>query len=270
MSVGKSLSYQFDDKDWFKKLGLGALISLVPVLSFAWIGYTVELIRNIKGGDATPLPVWSGLGKKWVSGLMLVLARLIYGLPAIIVVIIPAIFIVPAMLVNNQDVQSVLGSVAGIVGIPLLCLWVVYLLAYTFFQPAILITYAKGGTFRSAFAFREIFKMVFANIGEYLLAWLVTFGISLAVGAVMGIAGTVLGFVPFLGILLEYAAGALAGTWLSSSIAHLFALVGMNMPEMGELPSPPRPVKAPSPQETINLSAEPKPAAKPAPKKNSG
>ena len=38
MDIGKSFSYPFEDKEWISKLGLGAVITIVPVLNLAWSG----------------------------------------------------------------------------------------------------------------------------------------------------------------------------------------------------------------------------------------
>ena len=55
MNLGKAFSYQFEDKQWASKLGLGGLITLVPILNFAWYGYMVDLIRNVADGVAEPV-----------------------------------------------------------------------------------------------------------------------------------------------------------------------------------------------------------------------
>ena len=47
MDIGKVFSYQFEDRQWITKLGLGALISLVPILNVAITGYMVGIIRNV-------------------------------------------------------------------------------------------------------------------------------------------------------------------------------------------------------------------------------
>ena len=46
MDAEKSFTFPFEDKEWISKLGLGAVISLVPILNFAWSGYLVGIIRN--------------------------------------------------------------------------------------------------------------------------------------------------------------------------------------------------------------------------------
>jgi len=51
MNIGKSFSFMFEDKQWVSKLGLGALITFIPILNFAWTGYMVGVIRNVMNND---------------------------------------------------------------------------------------------------------------------------------------------------------------------------------------------------------------------------
>src|SRR5512140_2257167 len=98
MEINKAFAYQFEDVQWPNKLGLGALISLVPILNFAVVGYELEIVRNVAAGAHEPLPQWEDLGKKWREGLILTLAGLIYSLPVLI-----ALALVLAMLAASGD-----------------------------------------------------------------------------------------------------------------------------------------------------------------------
>ena len=69
MDIGKSFSFAFEDKQWLSKLGLGAVIAMVPILNFAWSGYMVEIIRNVMKNVQEPLPNWDDIGKKFSEGL---------------------------------------------------------------------------------------------------------------------------------------------------------------------------------------------------------
>lgn len=98
MDIGKSITYPFEDKEWAKKLLLGIIISIVPILNFAWIGYMLRTMRNVYDGAETLLPDWSEFGDKFVKGLLVSIASFIYSLPAWIV-LIPAglLWIIPAL-----------------------------------------------------------------------------------------------------------------------------------------------------------------------------
>ncbi len=56
MKIGEAFSFQFEDIQWPTKLGIGALISLVPILNFAVVGYEVGIVRNVAAGVQEPLP----------------------------------------------------------------------------------------------------------------------------------------------------------------------------------------------------------------------
>jgi hypothetical protein len=58
MDIGKAFSFPFEDDDWLTKLFLGAVVSIVPILNFAWGGYTVDILRNVIDGVPRPLPAW--------------------------------------------------------------------------------------------------------------------------------------------------------------------------------------------------------------------
>ena len=83
MDVTKSITYIFQDKRWFTKLLIGWLVSLVPILNFAFTGYSTETIKNVENKREFPLPEWDDFGKKfvlgfymWIAGLRLCLAHL--------------------------------------------------------------------------------------------------------------------------------------------------------------------------------------------------
>ncbi|HHJ06656.1 MAG TPA: DUF4013 domain-containing protein, partial [Anaerolineae bacterium] len=86
MNIGKAFTYIFDDEEWFKKLALGGLIAIVPILNFATLGYIVEVIKNVRDNNERPMPDWSeGLSQFFMSGVMVFVGLLVYSLPAILV-----------------------------------------------------------------------------------------------------------------------------------------------------------------------------------------
>lgn len=89
MDIEKSFTFPFEDKDWLLKLGVGGLITIIPILNFAWSGYLVGIIRNVMSDATEPLPAWEDLGKKFTDGLILFAASLVYALPILIVFVLP-------------------------------------------------------------------------------------------------------------------------------------------------------------------------------------
>jgi hypothetical protein len=203
MNIGKAFSYPFEDKDWLSKVGLAVVITLVPILNFALAGWQVEILRRVERDDPQPIPGWDDLGKKFMDGLMLFLAGLVYALPVILLVGIPlTIMLVPALLAGNsntQDIASTVAAAGGIVGACLSCLFIIYGLGLSVIYPAIYVEFARKGTFAACFNFREIFAMIGRNAGAFFTAWGVYLGASIGVGIVAGLASTFVGWIPCLG-----------------------------------------------------------------------
>jgi hypothetical protein len=230
MNIEKSFSYPFEDREWISKLGLGAVIAMVPILNFAWSGYMVELIRNVMRGDSLPLPNWDEFGRKFNDGLMLAIAGLVYAFPMLIVICLPLSFmIVPAILSGNQDMRGVADAVAsagGVLFTCLLCVFVIYALLLSIVYPAILVLYAREGTLASCFKFREVSNLISRNMSPFLTAWGISLIAGLVVGFVSGFAQMVLNFIPCLGQIASFALALLIVVYTSAIYAHLFGQFG--------------------------------------------
>ena len=226
MDIGKSITYPFEDKEWAKKLLLGIIISIVPILNFAWIGYMLRTMRNVYDGAETLLPDWSEFGDKFVKGLLVSIASFIYSLPAWIV-LIPAglLWIIPAL---SRD-QSTAQTMAGLVGVATLiggCCVTLYVLLLTFFLPAMYAHYSRLERFGACFQIREIFQLITHNLGNYFLAWLVAIVFGFVVGLVFGFIGGLVGWIPCIGWIIAWLVGGFATVWVSIVIAYLFGAVG--------------------------------------------
>jgi hypothetical protein len=44
----------FQDPEWTERIGLGTVISIVPILNFASVGYEVEIARRVMRGESRP------------------------------------------------------------------------------------------------------------------------------------------------------------------------------------------------------------------------
>jgi len=218
MEFERALTYAADDKEWFKKLGIGALISLVPILNFAWIGYILEIVRNVSDGHDLPLPGWENLGVKFKSGLIIFLAFFLYILPALLVFILPGIFFSVQGSSNGPDEVNWM----IIIGTCLNCFFVIYVLAISFLYPAMMIRFSRLGTFRSCFQIKEISDLALRNIGEYVIAWGASWLFSLLINFVAVIIGVLL-IITCIGPIVVPIA---ASVYTSLVVAHLFGQVG--------------------------------------------
>ena len=197
MDIGKSFTYIFEDKKWISKLLIGVLISWVPILQLALGGYANEIIRRVEGQNPEPLSDWDDLGKKFVEGLVLALAMIIYNLPILILSCLFVPFLASAGAFEG-DTQTFVAAVSSGLGLLLSCLFILYGLFLSFIVPAIQIHYAKVGTFKSCFQVREITHFATSNLSNYILAWLIylVFGI---------LASIVTGVIPCIGWIVGLA-----------------------------------------------------------------
>lgn len=233
MDIGKSITFVTEDEKWLEKLGLGALVAAVPILNFAWTGFMVDVMRNVAAGEAKPLPGWSDLGEKFMKGLIITIAGLIYALPAILVgCLLFGLSFVPLIAASGQGDQSLnQGLAAGSAGllIAVSCCIGIYGLVMSFVFPAVFINYSRQGTFSSCFQFGEIMRLISANLGEYATAWVITIAAGFVVGLVIGAAGLLVGWIPCIGWILVWVLSAIAGAYLGAVYAHLFGQVGANI-----------------------------------------
>jgi uncharacterized membrane protein YciS (DUF1049 family) len=230
MNLVKALSYPFEDKQWASKIGLGVLISIIPILNFAWLGYVIEVMRRVMKGETLPMPGWDELGKKFMDGLMLFLSGLVYALPVILLIGIPlAIMMVPTIMAANnssQDIVNALVTAGGVVALCLTCVFFLYGLALSVLFPAIYIEYARKSTFASCFNFKEIFSQIRKNTPAFFTAWGVYLGISIGASLAAGIIGGLIGWIPCLGQLIAVVVGLAAGIYALLVYAHLFGQYG--------------------------------------------
>ena len=229
MDIGKAFSFPFEDDEWITKLFLGAIVSAVPILNFAWTGYSIDLLKNVIDGLSKPMPDWSDFGDKFVKGFFIWAAGFIYTLPAIIIACLPlGLLIIPVSSeFGTESVSSpdALVSIFTGVGIIFLCLLVLYLLAFSFYFPAVYIHFAQKGTFGSCFEIGEIIKIVSRNTSKYLTAWLISIVGAIVVGIIVSIISALLSPIICIGWLLAWVVSALASVYLFVIYSHLFGQV---------------------------------------------
>ena len=229
MNIGKSFSYVFEDKDWLTKLGIGALITIVPILNFAWFGYGIEIIRNVMRAEPRPLPAWDNFEKKFMDGLYIAIASLIYTLPILLIICVAGLPLFLPAFTENADLQGILAGVGGVAFFAVSCVAILYFLADSFFFPAMLLHYSRNATFGALFQVREILGLATKNLGQYATAWLVVILAGLIAGFLAGTIAGVLGFIPCLGWILSLAISGLAGVWVGAVLHHLYGQVGLTV-----------------------------------------
>ncbi len=223
MDFNRAFRYMFEDKDWLTKIGLGLVIMIVPILNFAWIGYQVQIIRNVRNGEPLVLPTWDDLGKKFMDGLMITLANLVYALPAILFAGLPMLLMfIPMLGSSNQELFNVLMTGSTVVYFCVTCLIILYALALAVLTPMIKIHYAKEGTFAACFKIGAFLQTLRGYAAQYFTVLLVGMGISLGVGVAVSMVGSLVGWFPLIGQLVLFALGLAGPTYAALFSTHLY------------------------------------------------
>jgi len=226
MNIEKSITYIIEDQEWISKTLLAAIISNVPILNLAWIGYIIEITRNVADHDPEPLPDWSRLGQNFISGLLLMLAALIYSLPVLVIAIFPMFGIFLGFIPAEENLQEYAAGAFGIALFILVCCIVVYAILLSFYFPGVMINYARKGKFGACFQIREIFDIIFGNAGEYLLALVVAIAASIGIGMLISAISLLFVWIVCIGWILLFIVGAVANVWIGTIFAHLLGQVG--------------------------------------------
>ena len=165
MNFGLAFSYIFNDKEWFKKLALPALCSLIPVVGqFVLVGWGLKAAKNvIDGNEQNALPKLE-FGADLGRGFMAFLINAIYGLPVAILVGITSAFFVFGSSADDT-LMTILFIVGGCVGLIGLLLGILI----GFLGLAGLANYVAKGEFRAAFNFKQVFGMLKKSFLSWLL-----------------------------------------------------------------------------------------------------
>jgi hypothetical protein len=167
MDFGKAFSFVFEDEDWLKKIAVGGLFSLIPVIGiFVVLGWGVEITKRVINGDPEVLPDWSDFGGYLTRGFMVFLVAFIYLLP---VILLQACSSLPYL---YEAADETLLTIFTIVTVCFGCLTTIYSIGAYLLLPAAIARYAATGEVSAAFKLGEVFKMVKNNIGTYAMVLL--------------------------------------------------------------------------------------------------
>jgi len=209
MDIGRAFTYPFEDEDWLKKIAIGGVITLIPVVNFIAVGYAFRTLRNLLEGRETPLPEWDDWGGDFMLGLIPALAAIVYAIPSGLLS-----GIAPALTASDS-------GFLGVIGFLCTCLSVLYGLALGVILPALYLRYAKNPEFSAFFQFPEAIAFIRENLSDYIIAWLMSIVAAIAASIVGSIAcGIGVIFTSFLAFLVwahllaqvdHKAAGTVAG-----------------------------------------------------------
>jgi hypothetical protein len=203
----RPFTFTFEDPRWVQKVLIGGLFVLASAFivgAFFLYGYLARLARNVIAGVEHPLPEWDDLGEFFTEGLRIFCVAFVYTVPMLGLVLI---FVVPSILAQNADSDALRNIGGGIAA----CSWCFLFpigLALAIWLPAALLFTAVEQRFGAAFEFGQIAAFIKGNVGNYLLA----FVISLVVRMI----------VPF-GFILLCVGVFFTGFWSLAVATHAFA-----------------------------------------------
>lgn len=167
MDFGKAFTYPFQDPDWFKKIIIPGLVMLIPIIGqIAVLGWALEITRRVLRKDPNPLPEFD-FGKNLSDGFKGFVIGLVYAIP-IFIFMIPPIIVSATMDPEAASMES-LGPVAIIVMVCCYGLMILYSLLMSAVLPAALGNFVANENMSAGFRFKEVFALVKAAPGAYLL-----------------------------------------------------------------------------------------------------
>lgn len=195
MDIGKAFTYAFEDPRWVQKVLIGAglvfvafLTSIILVGIVLWIivlGYLVQLARNVIANEQYPLPEWDDWGGFLTEGAKALVVAIVILLPLIVLELLNVIVSVAGSVASSTSSSG--GSAAGLglggFGLCLTCLAILLGLACNLALPVAIGRYAATRNIAATLRFNELWAMFRANIGTYLIVWL----LSIVTGLIGGI-----------------------------------------------------------------------------------
>ena len=203
MNFGLSFSYVFKDPDWFKKVAIPALCSLIPVVGiFVVAGWALKAASNvIEGNEENALPELE-FGQDLGRGFMAFLIGLIYSLiPMILAGLAGGLF--GWGVDAGQALKVILYIAGGCMGL----LGILAGLVLGFLSMTAVANYVAKGEFKAAFQFKELFGMLKKSFVSWLLVFL---GAILTMGIIAPLGGIACGI-----------GGLLTSAYASAVFAHL-------------------------------------------------
>ncbi|NIM04785.1 MAG: DUF4013 domain-containing protein, partial [Armatimonadetes bacterium] len=104
---------------------------------------------------------------------------------------------------------------------------IIYLLAYTFFFPALEIHYARVSNFAECFRVGKIMRVATRNPGNYISAWLVGILLSFLIALFSAVLSVVIGWIPCLGQIIWLVVLIFSSIWGWTVISHIYGQVGL-------------------------------------------
>jgi hypothetical protein len=165
IDLEKAARFPTADSEWKRKVLIGGLLNIVPIINFLAIGYAYMVFRKAFERGPMDLPEWEDWGKLFLRGVVLFVIALIYNIVSLILFLI----------------HPVIGLLAAI--------------AVALLFPAAMAQYAVRENFADAFQLKVIWDRIQQNKSDYFLAWLIMIGVFIVL--------MIIGMIPVLGWIIS-------------------------------------------------------------------
>ncbi len=202
MNLARAFRFAFEDSAWPTKGGIGAILSVVPILNLAAVGYGAQVARRVAAGQDGELPSWDDLGRYFRDGARLGLAQSLLGLPAAAVLCLP-LFVAWLLLLTSNDAHPLNDRTPAIL---LLCgaglaLFLVAWLLLSFVSPAMVVNYVRRGEFAACFDVRAFAQLISADPRSYTTVVATLMALGVAGPLIVGPLTAMVSFIPCLGYI---------------------------------------------------------------------
>jgi hypothetical protein len=170
MDFGRAFSYVFEDSDWLKKVGIAALVFLIPLVGpITVLGWSLAITKRVIEGQTTDLlPAWDNFSDHMTLGFKVFVVGFAYSLP--VTISSTCSNVIPLLEQNvSGDTADLLMGLGWIVAICFGCLTMIYSIFLGLALPAAYAKVAVTGEIGAGFRFADIAALVKAAPGAYVL-----------------------------------------------------------------------------------------------------
>lgn len=173
----RAFSFLFKDPDWAKKVLLGGVIMIIPILGAIWVlGHCARLAQNVARDVEYPMPDWD-FGRDVGLGFKVFIAGLVWALPFIVIMFVALGGAIVAAESGGASEDDII-----MVSYLIQCLSIPVSLIMQVWLPTVWIHVAMTETIGAGFQFSRLYEFIRANPKPYFLAVIVQFLANMVAG----------------------------------------------------------------------------------------
>jgi len=200
----ETLSWPFKDPEWKNKFIIGSALilagSLIPLVGllgiFVVYGYALIIMRAVIRGESPTLPKWDEFGELFVDGLKAGISAIGYMLPGLLAFCCGYLLLFGTIFggalvssgTSGRAASNAIGTsvLAGQLGF--FCLFAigsVVIFIGSLAAPLAVANYTRTGEISAGYRVKELWSILRANLGGFVIAWIVYHGLVIALSYVL-------------------------------------------------------------------------------------